>query len=99
MTASSNIAGVIKPIGIISRGFLPCCSGCICKIEEIPVNKKRNKKIGVYEIFNIDGYTMLEEAREKRHIVNGKRGIWRTIRGKHYFFPDDKSGVIPPIKG
>jgi hypothetical protein len=42
---------------------------------------------------------MLEEAREKRYTVNGKRGIWRTIRGRHYFFPDDKSGVIPPIKG
>ena len=83
MTASSNIAGVIKPIGIISRGFLPCCSGCICKIEEIPVNKKRKKKIGVYEIFNIDGGISLLEVKERRCIVNGKRETIKEI----LFFP------------
>jgi hypothetical protein len=99
MTVSSgNIAGVIKPIGMLKLPWCPC-SGRICKIEEIPVNKKKKRKISVYEILNIDGHIMLEEAREKRYTVNGKRGIWRTIRGRHYFFPDDKSGVIPPIKG
>jgi hypothetical protein len=84
MTASSNIAGVIKPIGIISRGFLPCCSGCVCKIEEIPVNKKKKKKkISVYEILNIDGEISLLEMKERRCIVNGKRETIKEI----LFFP------------
>lgn len=98
-TSSSNIAGVLKPIGMIRRGFWPCYSGCICKIEEIPVNKKKKKLVGVYEVINFDGEINLLEMKEKRYTVNGKKGIWRTIRGRHYFFPDDKSGIIPKIKG
>lgn len=98
MTTSSNIAGVLKPIGILKRGSCPCCSGCICKIKDIPVNKKKKKRVGVYEVVNFDGGVEILEAKENRYIVKGKKGVWRTIRGRHYFFPDDKSGVIPSME-
>lgn len=63
-----------------------------------PIKKKKKIKKRVYELFSSDGKMFLLEAKkEKKHKVNGKIGVWRTIRGKHYFFPDDKSGPIPPF--
>ena len=94
-TSSANIAGVIKPIGMVRRpsGFVFVTS------DGSSSKKKKRKKPGIYEVISVDNVTIIGEMKEKRYIVKGKKGVWRTIRGKHYFFPDDKSGVIPPING
>ena len=33
-----------------------------------------------------------------KYKYKGKVGVWRTISGKRYFFPDDGSDSIPPMK-
>jgi hypothetical protein len=94
-TTSANIAPYMVPIGEpIER--LP--SGFVYDVKRLTNKKKAKKKTGVYEIFAVDGHMMIESAVEKKSVVNGKKGVWRTISGRHYFFPDDKSGSIPPFK-
>lgn len=96
-TLSSNIAGVVKPIGMVKR----VRAGEVYDVASLFSGKKKKKKknVAVYEVESVGGGLMLLEKKEQKHTVNGKKGVWRTIRGRHYFFPDDKSGVIPPFKG
>jgi len=94
MMTSANIAPYMVPIGTIER--LP--SGFVYDVKTLTNKKKSKKRAGVYEIFSVDGHMMIESAIEKKSVVNGKKGVWRTISGRHYFFPDDKSGSIPPFK-
>lgn len=99
-TTSSNIARVIKPFGGVLKRQVP---GRICDIDEIaPTGTKKKKckrKCCVFEILSIDGEILFVEAtRSRKHMVNGRAGVWRTIRGRKHFFPDDSSGPIPPIK-
>jgi hypothetical protein len=55
-----------------------------------------------------EALSLLEKAKSKRVVdkpggkqdkyeYKGKVGVWRTIAGKRYFFPDDGSGSIPPM--
>lgn len=95
MMTSADIAPYMVPIGSpVER--LP--SGFVYDVKRLTSKKKSKKKASVYEIFSADGHIMIESAVEKKSIVNGKKGVWRTISGRHYFFPDDKSGSIPPFK-
>jgi hypothetical protein len=100
MTTSTNISGVIKPLGGVLRRQVP---GKVYDIDEITPTgtkkKKRKKKGGVFEMLSFDGELLFFEARrDRKHTVNGKAGVWRTVRGRKHFFPDDQSGPIPPIK-
>lgn len=94
-TMSSNIAGVIKPFARLKRPMY----GYLLKVDELSVGKKKKEKVGVYEVVSENGRVSLNEANEKKYVVNGKKGVWRTIKGRHYFFPDDGSATIPPMYG
>jgi hypothetical protein len=72
--------------------------GKVYSVMDLVKPKKKKKKIGVYEIFSEGGRMMIESVSKKEYTVNGKKGVWRTISGRHYFFPNDKSGTIPPLK-
>lgn len=97
-TTSSNIAGVIRPIGGKLKRQVP---GRIYDIDEItPTGSKKQKKKCqcVLELLSIGDEVLLVEASSKtKSVVNGKTGVWRTIRGRRHFFPDDGAGPIPPI--
>jgi len=104
-TTSANIAHVVTPLGKPLRRFAP---GMVYDLGKLKKKKKKNKTESVYEVFTIDGHVLVEgigtaikklfAKKEKKHKIDGKIGVWRTIKGKHYFFPDDKSGPIPPMK-
>ena len=96
-TMSTNIAGVMKPFkGTIGRQWV----GAVYDLDDFfKANKKKKgkKKKSVYELLSVGDSILIDEKKEEKHTVNGKSGVWRTIRGRHYFFPDDGSGVIPPF--
>jgi hypothetical protein len=94
-TTSANTAPYIVPVGDSIQRF---SAGNVYDVKSIIKPKKNKKKLGVYEIFSLEGHMVIESAVEKKSKINGKTGVWRTIKGRHYFFPDDKSGTIPPIK-
>jgi len=94
-TISGNIAGTIRPFGVLKRGEVVDVSDIFKKKKK----KRKKKKSSVYEMVSVGGVAILCEKKEKKYTVDGKQGVWRTIRGRHYFFPDDKSGPIPPFKG
>jgi hypothetical protein len=94
-TLSGNIASIVKPIGDPLRRPVP---GSVYDIGIFTPVKKKKKKKKVYELVNSGGAVLLEEKKEKKYKVDGKLGVWRTIKGRHYFFPDDNSGPIPPFK-
>ena len=94
-TTSADIGSYMVPIGEPIERFYP---GSVYSVKDLVKPKKKKKKIGVYEIFSSDGVMMIESTVGKQYVVNGKKGVWRTVRGRHYFFPNDKSGTIPPLK-
>lgn len=95
-TTSADIGTAAIPMpfkGLVKR-FEP---GRIYQTKDIVKKKKKNLKEGIFDVLSFGDEILFEAKREKKSVLNGKRGVWRTIRGRHYFFPDDKSGVIPPI--
>jgi len=36
-------------------------------------------------------------SKQDKYEYKGKVGVWRTIAGRRYFFPDDGSASIPPM--
>lgn len=93
---SSNAGSFMKPVGgMLSRGY----SGKMYKVDDILKNKKvKKKKTGMYELCDIEGLVLVESKKDRKYRVNGKMGVWRTIKGRYYFFPDDGSDTIPPMK-
>ena len=94
-TTSANAGNYMVTIGEPIERFSP---GKVYSVMDLVKPKKKKKKIGVYEIFSEGGRMMIESVSKKEYTVNGKKGVWRTISGRHYFFPNDKSGTIPPLK-
>jgi hypothetical protein len=95
-TTSLNIATIPRPIGKpLRRQPIP---GCVYNLDDFIIGKKKKKKRKcVFELISIGDTVLLEEKKEKKYKVNGKIGVWRTIKGRHIFFPDDGSGPIPPF--
>lgn len=104
---SSNVANYIIPIGMVSREW-KYMDGKIYKLNSLKPkkNKKRLDDYGNIGIMYIDINGNLKQESFTEPVGNGlwripslkKVGIWRTIRGKRYFFPNDGSGPIPKMK-
>jgi hypothetical protein len=99
MMTSGSVGGFMVPLGgLLKREF----AGEVYDVGKMVTKKRKAKRKfsgRVYEVVSFDGGIVIEAKSEKKYKVDGKTGVWRTIRGRHYFFPDDKSGPIPPIKG
>ena len=102
-TTSANIAGVIRPLGGVLRRVGP---GRILDIDEIQptAGKKRTAVNGMFELFFVDGKVVLEKKAERKCVVNGREGVWRTIMGRPRFIPDGhrldfKTGTTVPSGG
>jgi len=89
-TTSANIAGTIQPFGGPLKRQR---AGSVYDMDEITPTgtKKKKKKKGVMELLFIDGEVMLEKKADKKYVVNGKRGVWRHIKGRARFIPDGES--------
>jgi len=97
-TTTANIAQIPVPLGPPLKR--QCCSGVVYDVDIFDPRlkkKKKKKKIGVYEIFIAGEEVVLEAKKDRKSVVNGKSGVWRRYRGRNHFFPDDRSGPIPPI--
>lgn len=111
-TTSANIATVVKPIGMVQRGFR-YGSGRIYPVSEIVPRKKNNTlgygQVGMIRVESVDsvrhiGEGITEPYGKKKnnvwiHKKTKKIGVWRTIRGRRYFFPFDGSKPTPDVKG
>ena len=95
-TTSADIPAIPRPIGKpLRRQPMP---GYVYNLDAfVPYNKKKKKKKRVYELVSTEDGILIEAKKEKKYKVDGKVGVWRTIKGRHYFFPDDGSGPIPPF--
>jgi len=58
------------------------------KVKDI----KTGKKVKSPQVVDKPG------KQQDKYEYKGKVGVWRTIMGKRYFFPDDGSESIPPMK-
>jgi len=96
-TTTANIASYAVPLGSPIRRVYP---GRVYGAEDFFPKKKKKKKRakGVYELFMVGDEVLVEAVVPgRKYTLNGKTGVWRTVRGRKHFFPDDKSGTIPPI--
>ncbi len=113
MTTSANIAGTIQPFAMISPGGRggdapwPYGKKKIYHINDIKPGKK--PKIGAPFYYGkvgmlwLDRGTNMGEAISKQigpdsYEFQGKKGKWRDVNKKAYFFPDDGSGPIPAVR-
>jgi hypothetical protein len=46
------------------------------------------------KINDVLGRESVRIAEETMYTVQGKKGVWRTVRGRHIFFPEDGSAPI-----
>jgi len=108
MTTSANIDGVVKPLGMVRRDF-HYGSGRVYTIGEITPRRKKKKtgyaKVGMIRIESAGpveeaSFTKPYGAKKDNLWLTGKKGgVWRTIRGRRYFFPLDGSSPTPTVKG
>jgi len=112
MTTSANIAGTVRPFMRVGSGMVmwPYGKGGMYKVDEIRPCKDKKKcskapygQIGVIHVGMIgeaftepvgnpkDGFWKIKKT--------GKIGVWRTIKGRRYFFPVDGSSPTPKVRG
>jgi len=100
-TLSGNVGSYTKPFGYVMPMPFP-----LSRFVDVGVLKKRAKR-NPYET-TVTGIVKLEslvEAVTKEVSpgvweFRGKKGVWRTIRGRRYFFPKNGDPIPPlPEKG
>jgi hypothetical protein len=96
-TTSANVAAVARPFADTLRRKWSAGTVYDLSVFTKKKKKKKRKTEGVFEIIQVGDRVLIEAKKEKRHKVDGKLGVWRTMNGRHYFFPDDGSGPIPPF--
>jgi len=112
-TTSGNIAGTIQPFAVAGSGTRPWPYGKakIYRVDDLKPGKKKKKKkeysdlgmlyVGTMEDMQ-EAYTVrVGDPKDNMWKIPklGKVGVWRTVRGRRYFFPVDGSGPIPKVKG
>lgn len=113
-TTSANIASVPRPFAVAGHGTRPWPYGSakVYKVDEIrPKKKKKGEKLyyGQVGMLYVNTKGQVTEAYSVpvgqpgdglwKIPSLGKVGVWRTIKGRRYFFPVDGSGPIPKIPG
>jgi hypothetical protein len=85
---------------------VPYGDKAILHIDEIkPKKKKKGDKLHYGQVGMLQiGEAFTEPVGRKEDNLwklkdKGKIGVWRTVRGNRYFYPDDGSGPIPPMRG
>jgi|GEM_PF-2802747 len=107
-TTSGNIAGTPQPFAVTGGGTRPWPYGKarMYKVDEIRPRKKKKVdndnygQVGMLYVGQLgEAYTTAVGDGFWKINSTGKIGVWRTIRGKRYFFPSDGSGSTPKIPG
>lgn len=99
MTTTANIASYVVPLGMVAR---EPHSGRVWSVDELKGKSKvgKAKKLSELGLVAVVKGRQMSESISKpigdgRFELNGKIGVWRTIRGRKYFFPEDGSVNMP----
>lgn len=102
MTSGSAGAYVV-PLGKPLRRDEMC--GKMHSVDSLKPKKKKKKRkpyseMGIIRMASgqeLTEKTISKDLGDGKFEFEGKVGVWRTIRGKRYFFPDDGSDPTPKI--
>lgn len=100
-TLSGNAGPYMKPLGYVMPPPFPG-SGLI-DVSKLKKRAKRNRyETGVRGLVKME--SLVEETTKEVSPgvweFKGKKGVWRTIKGRRYFFPQDGDPIPPlPEKG
>lgn len=109
MITTANVATVVVPLGVSKRAALAYTKPGVYSVDTLKPKKKKKRslyygEIGMMPIYRGESLSEGEFTRpvgkdgNKWELVDsGKIGVWRTIKGKRYFFSDDGSGPVPSI--